>query len=463
MSTATRENLPTPRPEPTAPRSYHFPSFVRATMPNGMRLVVAPVTKLPLVSISAVIDAGARTEREGEEGVAALTAQLLLEGAAGMDGAALTDRFERIGTSVEARADWDSATITLTVLQERLPEALTLVRDLLRAPEFPEREVVRLKDERLAELMQLRAEPGSLADEQFARAVYAPTARYATPAGGNATSVRALTRDVVRDFYARRYRASTTTLVLAGDVTVEGLGALAEKLFGDWQGGEVPTTDRAIDTAPGQKLVRIVAKSDAPQSEVRVGHVGLPRRHPDYFAVTVMNAVLGGLFSSRINLNLREAHGYTYGAFSAFEWRRAAGPFVIQTAVKSEVTGAAVREILKEIDGVRTAPISESELTLATSYLDGVFPIRYETTAAIATALSNLVIQDLPESYYDEYRAHVRQVTTDDVLRAAKQHLHPDRLHIVIVGDPAVIEDQTTGVHDARVEVVNADGAEVAA
>jgi zinc protease len=463
MSTATRENVPTPRPDPTAPRSYHFPAFVRATLPNGLRLVVAPVTKLPLVSISAVIDAGARTEREGEEGVAALTAQLLLEGAAGMDGAALTDRFERIGTSVEARGDWDTTTVTLTVLRERLSEALSLVRDLLRAPEFPEREVTRLKDERLAELMQLRAEPGSLADEQFARAVYAPTARYATPAAGSATSVRALTRAAVRDFYTRRYRASTTTLILAGDVTVDSARALAEQLFGDWEEGAVPTTERAIDTAPAQKLVRIVAKSDAPQSEVRVGHAGLPRRSPDYFAVTVMNAVLGGLFSSRINLNLREAHGYTYGAFSAFEWRRGDGPFTIQTAVKSEVTGAAVREILKEIDGIRSAPISESELTLATSYLDGVFPIRYETTAAIATALSNLVIHDLPESYYDDYRVQVRNVTTDDVLRAAERHLHPDQLHIVIVGDPAVITDQLAGVQGTQVEVVNADGAEVAA
>jgi len=380
-----------------------------------------------------------------------------------MDGAALTDRFERIGTSVEAHADWDAATVTLTVLRERLPEALALVRDLLRAPEFPEREVMRLKDERLAELLQLRAEPGSLADEQFARAVYAPTARYATPAAGSAASVRALARDVVREFYARRYRSSTTTLVLAGDVTVDSAKALAEQLFGDWQGGDVPTTERSIDAAPAQKLVRIVAKSDAPQSEVRVGHVGLPRRHPDFFAATVLNAVLGGLFSSRINLNLREAHGYTYGAFSAFEWRRAAGPFTIHTAVKSEVTGAAVREILKEIDGVRTSPINDSELSLATSYLDGVFPIRYETTAAIATALSNLVIHELPENYYDEYRGRVRAVTTDDVLRAAQQHLHPDRLHIVVVGDPSVISTQLREIHDAPLDVVNPDGAEVAA
>ena len=460
MTTATRENVPTPRPGPTAPRSYHFPSFTRTTLPNGMRLVVAPVTKLPLVSISAVIDAGARTEREGEEGVAALTAQLLLEGAAGMDGAALTDRFERIGTSVEAHADWDSAAVTLTVMRERLPEALTLVRDLLRAPEFPEREVARLKDERLAELMQLRAEPGSLADEQFSRAVYAPTARYATPAAGSSTSVRALTRDVVRDFYARRYRASTITLVLAGDVTVDGARVLAEQLFGDWEGGEVPTNERAIDTAPEQKLIRIVAKSDAPQSEVRVGHAGLPRRTPDYFAVTVMNAVLGGLFSSRINLNLREAHGYTYGAFSAFEWRRGAGPFEVSTAVASEVTTAAAAEVLAEIDRIRDHDIAADELSLATSYLDGVFPIRYETTGAIAHALASLVTFGLGDDYYDSYRDRIRAVSLGDVRRVAVERLRPDRLQLVVVGDPALVRAPLEAMGVGPITVYDAEGRE---
>jgi zinc protease len=462
-NTTTRENAPTPRPGPTAPRSYHFPRFERVTLPNGMRLVIAPVRKLPLVSISAVVDAGAATERDGEDGVAALTAQLLLEGAAGMDGAALADRFERIGTSAEAHADWDAATVSLTVLAERLPEALSLVRDLLRAPEFPEREVARLKDERVIELLQLRAEPGALADEQFARAVYAPTARYSAPAAGSMASVRALTRDVVRAFYTERYQPSTTTLVFAGDVTIERATALATELFGDWRGLVVTTTSRAVDVSPPTPLVRVVAKTDAPQSEVRVGHGGLPRHHPDYFGATVMNAILGGLFSSRINLNLREVHGYTYGAFSAFEWRRASGPFVIRTAVKSDVTGAAVSEILKEIDGMRTSEIGNEELTLATSYLDGVFPIRYETTAAIATALSSLVIHTLPDSYYDEYRERVRSVSVQDVLRAAQQHLHPDQLRIVVVGDPAVIAAPLADVYGLPVDVVNPDGAEVAA
>ena len=461
--TVLRENAPTPRPVPTVPRSYRFPAFERITLPNGMRLVVAPVPKLPLVSITAIVDAGATMEREGEDGVAALTAQLLLEGAAGLDGAALTDRLERIGASADAHADWDAATVSLTVLTERLPEALALVRDLLRAPEFPEREVARLKKERLAELLQLRAEPGSLADEQFARAVYAPTARYAAPAGGDATSVQALTRDLVRSFYAERYRPSTTTLVFAGDVTVERATSLASELFGNWRGTRATSTNRAVDASPPTHLVRVVAKADAPQSEIRVGHVGLPRRHPDYFGATVMNAVLGGLFSSRINLNLREVHGYTYGAFSAFEWRRAAGPFMIHTAVKSDVTVASVREILHEIERMRSAEIGTDELTLATSYLDGVFPIRYETTAAIATALSNLVIHELPDDFYDEYRTRVRNVTTADVLDAAQRHLHPEQLRIVIVGDPAVIAAPLAELDGGSVEVVTPEGAEVAA
>ena len=461
--TTTQRSGPTPRPSPTEPRSYHFPEFERRVLPNGMRLVVAPVAKLPLVSIAAIVDAGASAEREGQDGVAALTAQLLLEGAAGLDGAALTERFERIGTSVDAHADWDAATVSSTVLAERLPEALALVRDLLRAPEFPDREVARLKDERIAELLQLRAEPGALADEHLSRAVYAPTARYATPAGGNAASVRALTREVVRGFYAERYRPATTTLVIAGDVSVDRATELARALFGDWHGDVGSTAARAVDTSPSTRITRVVAKADAPQSELRIGHAGLPRRHPDYFEATVMNAVLGGLFSSRINLNLREDHGYTYGAFSAFEWRRATGPFVIQTAVKSDVTGAAVREILHEIDRMRSEEISTDELTLATSYLDGVFPIRYETTSAIATALANLVIHDLPEHFYDDYRARVRAVTTQDVLRAAQRHLHPDRLRIVVVGDPGVIVTPLSEIHGAPVEIVTPDGTVVAA
>lgn len=466
MSEATpaiHAGAPTSKPVPAPPRSYRFPRFSRHTMSTGMQILVAPVAKLPLVTVLAIVEAGASVEPHGQHGVAALTARLLLEGAAGMDGAALTDRLERIGASVEAHADWDVATVSLTALSERLPDALALVRDVLRWPEFAQREVQRLKEQRLADLLQLRAEPRGLADEQFAHAVYAATARYAEPEEGDAASVRALSRTEVCAFYAARYQPAGTTLIFAGDVTMDAAVARAESLFGDWAGVDPAAAPSGIDAVQPGRVVRVVAKVDAPQSELRMGHAGLPRGSADYFDVMVMNAVLGGLFSSRINLNLREVHGYTYGASSAFDWRRGAGPFVVQTAVKSDVTGAAVQEILSEIERMRTAPITEDELTLATSYLDGVFPIRYETTTAIAGALANLVIHGLPEDYYDVYRSKVRAVTTGSVLHAAAHHLHPDQLRIVVVGDPGVVAAQVAAVTGMAPEIVTSDGGEVLA
>lgn len=460
---AASVTAPTAKPAPAAPRDYHFPHFERRTLRNGIQLVVAPVAKLPLVTVLALVEAGASAEPKNNHGVAALTARLLLEGAAGMDGVALADRFERIGASVEAHADWDVASVSLTTLSNRLANALSLVRDLLRTPTFPEREVQRLKDERLADLLQQLAEPRGLADEQFASAVYDAKARYAAPEQGDAVSVRALSQSDVRQFYSARYQPAGTTLVFAGDVSMETAASLAEALFGDWTGARPPEAGEGIDAARPGRLVRVVSKTDAPQSEIRMGHRGLPRNAPDYFDAMVMNAVLGGLFSSRINLNLREAHGYTYGASSAFDWRRGAGPFVIQTAVKSNVTGAAVQEILTEIERMRAAPISEDELTLATSYLDGVFPIRYETTAAIASALANMIIHGLPDDYYDTYRAHVRAVTTDGVLRAAERHLHPDQLRIVVVGDSAVVSASVEVVTGLSPEIVTGEGGEVSA
>lgn len=461
MSETTVRVPAAPKPTPGPPRDYRFPHFDRRTLGNGVQLVVAPIAKLPLVSVLALVEAGASVEPEGKHGVAALTAKLLLEGAAEMDGGALAEHFELIGAAADAHGDWDVATVSLTVLAERLVEALTLLCAVIRKPAFPEREVQRLKEQRLSDLLQQLAEPRELADEQFASATYHPSARYASPEEGEAASIRALTRADVQAFYSARYQPAGITLIFAGDITTDTAVSLAESLFGDWRGSAPAMAPTSIDKAQDGKLVRVVAKSDAPQSEVRVGHVGVPRHVPDYFDVMVMNAVLGGLFSSRINLNLREAHGYTYGATSAFEWRRGAGPFVVHTAVKSDVTGPAIQEILREIERIRTEEIGVDELTLATSYLDGVFPIRYETTAAIAGALANLVIHRFDEDYYDVYRSKVRAVTTSSVLQAAQRRLHPEALRIVVVGDPAVITAQIAGVTGMTPEVVGVDGKQV--
>lgn len=455
---STGAHKPEPRPGPAAPRPYQFPRFQRRRLSNGLQLVVAPIAKLPLATVIVLSDAGAVSEPAGKEGVAHLTAQLLLEGTERYDGARLTQEFERLGASADSYTNWDAAGVRLTALTEHLPAAFELLADVLRAPAFRDRDVERLKAERLAELLQLRAEPRGLADELFTRFLYDARSRFARPEGGDEQSVAALTRDDIQAFYGARYRPAASTIIIAGDVSLDAGSALVEQAFGDWR-GPTPAPSRTIDApARSSRAIHIVSKADAPQSELRIGHVGLPRTHPDYFPAVVMNAVLGGLFNSRVNLNLREAHGYTYGAFSSFEWRRQAGPFAVSTAVQSEVTEPSAREVLLEIDRIRAEAIGADELSLATSYLDGVFPIRYETTAAIATALTGMVVYGLPEDYFDRYRDRVRGVTREDVLRAAREHLHPESLQLVVVGDPAVVRPPLEALGFGPVTVYDTGG-----
>ena len=445
------------RPQPGPPRDYHFPRFERRTLPNGMQLVVAPARKLPLATALLVFDAGASADPADREGLAVLTARALMEGTATMDGAELTERAERLGASLDASAGWDSAIVRLTTLSSRLPTALGLMGEILRAPAFPDREVERLKAERMAEILQLRAEPRGLADEMFDHFAYDKRSRYALPSGGTARSVGSLNRTAIAAFFAARYRPAGATLIIAGDLTADEGERLATEALGAWT-GSAPAPAIIVDAARQKhRAVHVVSKSDAPQSELRIGHRGLPRTHPDYYDVVVMNALLGGLFSSRINLNLREAHAYTYGAFSDYDWRRQAGPFAVSTAVKTDVTDAAVREVLHEIDRMRATPVSADELSLATSYLDGVFPIRFETTSAIASALATLVVYHLPDDYYDTYRARIRGVTSERVLAAAQQHVDPAALQIVVVGDPAAIREPLVALGTGDVQVHDAD------
>lgn len=447
------------RPLPLPPRPYQFPRFERRRLANGMQLVVAPVGKLPIATVIALVEAGAVCGYPGREGVARLTAELLLEGTQSRDGVELVERFERLGTSVEASADWDGTVVTLTALHEQLGPAVMLLGEVLRTPSFPEREVERLKAERMAEILKLRTEPRGLADEMFTRVLYEPGSRFALPEGGTEESVSAITRQDVRRFYDWRYRPGAVTLVIAGDISADEAERLATTTFGDWTRGEVPELCKTSDgPARRTRALHIVAKPDAKQSELRLGNVGIPRNHPDYYAAVVMNAVLGGLFSSRINLNLRERHGYTYGAFSHLDWRRQAGPFVVSTAVQSESTTAAVKEALTEIDRMRAETVSADELSLATSYLDGVFPIRYETTEAIAGALATLVQYGLSDDFYDTYREHIRGVTTDDVLRVAQTHLHPEAFQLLVVGDPESVQRPLEGMGFGPATVYDTEG-----
>lgn len=446
------------RPTPGPPRDYRFPFFERVTLDNGLGVIVAPVRKLPIVSAVLVADAGAAAEPPGAFGVAELTARMLLEGTRTRNGDALSEQFERWGAAVGASADWDAAMLSMTVLAPHLDDAMALFAEVLLEPAIPERELGRIKAERLADLLQLRTEPRGLADEMFTGFVYDKSSRYASPEHGDVASVKSIDRAAVERFYRARYRPPGATLILVGDIGVSEGVALAQRLFGGWSGSAASASGVSDKPARTTRAVHIVRKEDAPQSEIRVGHVGLPRSHPDYFPALILNGLLGGLFSSRINLNLREVHAFTYGAHSSFDWRRNAGPFVISTAVKSDVTAAAAHEILLEISRIRADAVSEDELTLATSYLDGVFPIRYETTDSIARALAALTVYGLPNDYFDNYRANIRRVTAMDVLHAADKYLHPDQLQLVVVGDPAVIAAPLAALDAGPVSVYDAEG-----
>ena len=294
-----------------------------------------------------------------------------------------------------------------------------------------------------------------MADEKFSEFLYTEESRYSKPDEGGTQSVAGLSRQDVEQFYHANYKSGATTVITAGDITSDYAKNLVDEILRDWRSGSPSRRQLLAAIRTDRKSAHIVNKADAPQSELRVGHIGIPRKHGDFFPTLVMNAVLGGLFGSRINLNLREVHGYTYGASSFYDWRRGPGPFVVSTAVESEVTAPALREILFEIDRIRAEKISPEELSLAKDYLEGVFPIRYETTSAIASALATLAICDLPQDYYDSYRANIHSISADAVLEAARAHLHPEQLQTVIVGDAHVIRDSVAGLDLGDITVHN--------
>lgn len=433
------ETVAPPRPDAGVVRPYHFPSFQTRILPNGLRVVVAPVHSHPVVTVLAVVDAGATRDPVGKHGLAVMAGRALAEGTETMSALELAERVETLGTVLDTGADWDSSIVQLTALRERAGDAFAVLAEVLRRPAFPPDEMQRLAEERLSDLTQIRAEPRGLADVALNRLLYAPTSRFARLAGGDERSIPTITRDDVVRFHAEHFVPSATALLVVGDCSVDEAVAMATQHLGDWSGTAVPVPDPDASRRYSDCRVHLVARPDAQQTELRLGHVAVPRAHHDYFPLVVMNAILGGLFSSRLNLNLREKHGYTYGAHSTFDWRRAASPFELSSAVQTDKCADAVREAMFEVSRMCEEKVSDEELSLAVSYLDGVFPIRFETTAAIASGLANVEIFRLPSNYFDTYRERVRAVSADDVLRAARAHLDPSRLQVVVVGPPDVL------------------------
>jgi zinc protease len=425
------------RPEPGTPRPYEFPPVESASLINGLRILTVDLPGRPLISATVVLPTGAADEPASAGGSAVLAARALTEGTERYDALGLTEAAERLGASLHAEAGWDATSVGVEVPASRLEAALDLLAEVLLRPTFPASEVERLRDERLNDLLQAQADPRRRADETFIGTIYAPESPYHRPAGGTRETVAGIDAEVVRGAYQRAMDPSRATLIVAGELGDLDVLEVAARLFGDWtRASGLDGPSEIVDTpSPTGRLVRVVHRPGSVQTEIRIGHPGLRRRIPDFHAVSLMGAILGGLFNSRLNMQLREAKGYTYGAGAGFDLRRGAGPFAARAAVNTEVTVPAVQDTLAELERMGAEPVTADELAAARDFLVGVFPLRFETAGAVVGALSGLAVHGLPIEELVEYRQRIEAVDIAAVHAAAQAHLHVDSAAIVLVGD----------------------------
>ena len=441
------------RPAATAPRPYRFPDVVRHELPNGLGVWFVPLADRELVSVHLLTDAGAATEDEAEAGIAALTAQLLVTGTQTLDAAAFAETTERLGIEVGSESSWDSARAGFLALGDKLEAGLELLADMLTAPRLDEGEFERLKSERLNDILQARAEPGRLADERFLNAVYADGVPYGRLSAGRPETVEPLSIDAVRSFHATRYAPNVADIIVAGAFDPDAALDAIDRRLGTWTGsGPGHRTIEAVER--GGRRVVVVDRPGSVQSELRVGHLGIHRHDERFFPAMVMAALLGGVFGSRLNLRLREELGYTYGARCSFDPRRARGPFTTTAAVQTEVTVDAIRELLAQLERIREAPPGDDELREVRDYLVGVFPLRFETTGGIASAIEPLAMYDLPDDWWHAYRSRLEAVTPADVHRVARELVRPEESLVLVVGDAASFGDELKEAGLGPVEVV---------
>ena len=430
----------TKAPEPGAPRPYQFPHVTRATLANGLRVLVAENHNAPIVAMRTLVRSGADHDNAQLAGLASLVADVLDEGAGDRDGIRLAEDIGTLGASLGTGADWDATYASMDVLSRNTAPAVSILSDVSARAMLPADGFERVRAERLTELLQQRDEAGAIAGKRFASLLYG-TGVYGNSVVGNPESVARITLDDVRTFYKHHYVPNNSSVVIAGDIETPAALKLVEKTFAGWERGhEAPrpvVTPQRVDSS----RVYIIDRPQAVQSEIRIGHIGVARSTDDYFALSVMNALLGGVFNSRINLNLREKHGYTYGARSTFAFRRQAGPFVVAAPVRNEVTRQSVEEVLSELRRIRTGDVEKQELDDVKNYMMGVFPASVQSSGDIASRLVDMELYGLPENYFDRYRENIAAIGRDEVTSVAEKYIDPDRTLIVIVGSAKQIRE----------------------
>jgi zinc protease len=421
-------------------RTLRLPELRRFELENGLQLLVAEDHQLPEVSLRLVVEAGATCEAPGEEGAAELTGRLLTEGAAGRSAREIASWLDRLGAAFSVSAGYDVSILSMHLLGDVLEGALDYLAAVARHPTFEPAEVARVLAERRDEIERDLDRPEVVADHALIRALY-DDHRYGIPVAGDRTSVAGLGREELTAFHLRRYGPRGATLIACGDVDPSGLLEAVETRFGAWAGGEGRPPDpreAAAGSEPGRVL--LVDRPSSAQAEIRLGAVGAAYGDEAFFELLVGNAILGGLFNSRVNMNLREEKGWTYGARTAFHFRRAAGPFVGQAAVETGVAADALSEFLRETTDFLAGPPTADEMELARNALVFSLPRQFETASQVSSKLVTQQVYGLPVDYWQSYQARVEAVTAAGATEAMRAHLDPARMAQLVVGNAAELE-----------------------
>ena len=420
---------------------FNLPAVARGALPNGVAVQVVEHHALPLVHVTLIIGGGSRLEAE-QPGLAGFTARMLTEGAGTRDANALQSELAFLGAQLNAGAGAEAFTVQLNVAKRSLAEALDLMADIVLRPTFRSDNVKQQRDLRFQSLLQRRDQPTQVASLAFNQIVFPAGHPYHNATDGDSTSTAALDSARVRNFYAHAFVPERAKFVVVGDVTEPEMRALLASRFGAWKHVGEPAAIPKVTVAPvandGVKIY-LVDKPGAAQSVIQLGSPGADRLGPDFAAITVMNTILGNSFSSRLNTNLRETKGYTYGISSRFVWSPLPGPFVIASSVRTNVTDSSLVEIFKELRSIRDAPVDAKELDRAKAYVALAVPGRFETNASIAGQLVDLGSYGLPLSSVNDMVSRVNAVTAADVQRVARQYIPADRATLVVVGDLAKV------------------------
>jgi predicted Zn-dependent peptidase len=430
-------------PDVGADPSFAFPDVVRHTLSNGLLVRTIEHHSVPVITFVMQIDGGSGADRPGQEGLAAITADMVDEGTGALSAIEVSDALARIGAEYDVDVGSDAIVFSMTTLTKFAERGSGVLADLLTRPSLRQDDFDRVRQLRLDRLRQLKDLPPAVAERAFLRLLYGNHPYGHLAIGDEQTLGRLELADVV-SFHAKQFVPSRSALVVGGAMSHDQLRGVAEAAFGGWTGdGEQDAAAiAAADVVPSvsRTPIAIVARDGAAQSELRIGHLSARRDTPDYPALIVMNAVLGGQFVSRVNLKLREEKGYTYGARTGFDWRRGLAPFSLQASVHTAATADAIRDSLNEIESIRgSRPPSDTEMSLAKASLTRGYPRNFETAHQVARSVAQLVLYRLPDSYFETFVPRVNAVTATDVIAAAQKYLDPARVTTLVVGDHAAI------------------------